>query len=502
MARRRRSAAPATATVTCLSGEIHRGKLGNGSAGKVVVPGPAWPRPRRLGVTLALALVAFLCQLPAGEARAANGPWQVSAFPLAAGAGDQVSPSVDGSRVAFVDGGAAAGERLLVRDALDPAFQQLVYLGEVAAGPEIDGGAVAWQDAEGGVCHWLPGTGLDKCITTGPAARLAFSGVVALTGEEDGGSVIRRVHFVSGLTRKLDSHALTAMRYDPDIEGDTAVWVRMRGYGSSYYEPLLVSYDIADNSWRYLTAVGGGKADDGSSVYQRRRPVIDGDRVFYQQRRNQPGSDWDIYEAVPDTYGVPLVERPGDQVAATADGRFLVYQDDRGGDWDLYLYDLEAGIEQPLCTAPGNQVSPSVSSSGVVAWQDDRGGDWDVYAAVLSPPADAGALPRLTLSLESVCWDDFASYLARTLTVGYRVDDIGAGPAAAAQVESVVTGPAAVLFLDDLPLPLGDIGPGESASFDLHFQVPAGVARFQTRLAATCAAPGGGRASFPEHPPA
>ncbi|NKE71961.1 IPT/TIG domain-containing protein [Candidatus Manganitrophus noduliformans] len=74
-----------------------------------------------------------------------------------------------------------------------------------------------------------------------------------------------------------------------------------------------------------------------------------------------------------------------------AGGAVLVWQDDRGGDWDLYAQRINrngsvrwsaAGVAVSI--AANTQGAPQLVSDGtggaIVVWQDDRDGAWDVYA--------------------------------------------------------------------------------------------------------------------------
>jgi len=52
-------------------------------------------------------------------------------------------------------------------------------------------------------------------------------------------------------------------------------------------------------------------------------------------------------------------------------GRWVVWQDRRNGDWDIYALDLTSGREFPVCVAPGDQVAPRVDGK-IAVWQDGR----------------------------------------------------------------------------------------------------------------------------------
>lgn len=63
------------------------------------------------------------------------------------------------------------------------------------------------------------------------------------------------------------------------------------------------------------------------------------------------------------------------------DGIHIVYQDNRSGDWNIYMFTLQGTItpETQITTNPANQTNPRISGDTVV-YQDDRNGNWDIYA--------------------------------------------------------------------------------------------------------------------------
>ena len=63
-------------------------------------------------------------------------------------------------------------------------------------------------------------------------------------------------------------------------------------------------------------------------------------------------------------------------------GSTVVWQDNRGGDWDIYRYNLIAGKTFPVVIAAHNQTEPDIYAD-VVVWTDDRGADKDIYATTL-----------------------------------------------------------------------------------------------------------------------
>ncbi|MHB8792042.1 MAG: hypothetical protein ACYC6O_01700 [Thermoleophilia bacterium] len=337
-------------------------------------------------------------------------------IPVAQGSGDQVSPAVDGGTAVYNDLGRSTQGWVVRKDIFSGDTADIGTAG-VTAGPDIDSGAVAWQDSNNKVCRRPLAGGDDKCVTISAASSLSLSGNKAITGHNNS-STIRLVDFETASSKILDSHNSSGYRYGPDIDGDKTVWVRLRGYAGRYYEPVLYTYDLETRLSEYMSRLGGGVNATGASRFGRSHPTVSGKRVLYQQMENDAGQDWDICEAISETFGFMVVDAPGDQVNPSLSGDLVVYQDNRTGhpdetgqwtgEWDIYMKDLASGIEQPVCTAPGDQKNPVIKGNMVV-WQDNRDGDWDVYAAVLSPAAeDASLLEQYSPSLVLHHNEDFA----------------------------------------------------------------------------------------------
>jgi hypothetical protein len=120
--------------------------------------------------------------------------------------------------------------------------------------------------------------------------------------------------------------------------------------------------------------------------------------VVWQDAR---GGTWDVYGTRLNRLGVPLdgegfavcseSRGQGDPAVAFGGGLYMVvWQDSRSGGWDIYgarvspsgvVLDTE-GLA--ISTSSGAQRHPSVAYDGVdfvVVWEDSRNGDWDIYSA-------------------------------------------------------------------------------------------------------------------------
>ena len=67
-----------------------------------------------------------------------------------------------------------------------------------------------------------------------------------------------------------------------------------------------------------------------------------------------------------------------EQEQPAIDGHVVAWADNRSGNYDIFMYDLETGLEKWVCINPFFQITPAVSGERIV-WQDMRSGNADVY---------------------------------------------------------------------------------------------------------------------------
>jgi beta propeller repeat protein len=132
-----------------------------------------------------------------------------------------------------------------------------------------------------------------------------------------------------------------------------------------------------------------------------RDPAVSGSWVVYEDDRN---GNWDIYaydaSAQPappaEPVEVALTTGPADQVDPAIYGTTVVYADNTNGNWDICAYDLATGVERRFISNTSQQIEPSIEGSKVV-FADNRNGNWDIYCYDLS----TRALKRLTTNTAS-----------------------------------------------------------------------------------------------------
>lgn len=120
-------------------------------------------------------------------------------------------------------------------------------------------------------------------------------------------------------------------------------------------------------------------------------------------RQFAPAADWFVFgwcQAVSDSdlfaadYTAPgttdtLSVSTGEQILGGADGRIFAWSDNRAGNWDVRV-SAYGGAELVVTSGPSFQGDPAISS-GTIVFEDDRLGDFDIYVAQLTGVPATGA---------------------------------------------------------------------------------------------------------------
>jgi hypothetical protein len=178
-------------------------------------------------------------------------------------------------------------------------------------------------------------------------------------------------------------------------------------------------------------------------------------------------------------------------------------------DWSAGVYD---GLNQARAYEAAFRVLGNKPWLAGVFWWDwmvgeNTGGSGNTDYTIINKPAEdvvkswyalgLAQAPAIGATVNSVGWRSYADYQARNLSVDYKIDNIGSGPANDVTLtDSRAT--AGVQTLTTLPVNLGSLDPGNGSAMTVTYKVPPGVASFRAFIDITFLDVSGNRHHFPE----
>jgi TolB protein len=116
-----------------------------------------------------------------------------------------------------------------------------------------------------------------------------------------------------------------------------------------------------------------------SNSASQENPDVYGGIIVWQDNRN---GNWDIYMYAPRLNmwdpEIQITTDPANQMNPRIFQKTIVYESFQNGNWDIYLYNITSGVETQITANPYAQMSPKIDGDYIV-WEDNRNGKWDVY---------------------------------------------------------------------------------------------------------------------------
>lgn len=113
-----------------------------------------------------------------------------------------------------------------------------------------------------------------------------------------------------------------------------------------------------------------------NNPYWQRNPSISNNFVVYEDFRN---SNFDIYMYdLSKNQEKRITTNSADQRNPDIYGNYIVWEDYRNGKSDVYMYDISTQTEKQITSDPTSQTKPVIDGMRVV-WEDQRNNNWDIY---------------------------------------------------------------------------------------------------------------------------
>ncbi|WP_292389780.1 PKD domain-containing protein [Methanosarcina sp. UBA5] len=185
----------------------------------------------------------------------------------------------------------------------------------------------------------------------------------------------------------------------PAIYGDKVVWMDW-GRGDEDVSNIYM-YDLSTSTETRLTTSG--------MAYN---PDIYGNRIVWEEER---GDNYDIYMYDLSTSTETQITNNGsDQLNPVIYGDRIVWEDWRNDDSglisDIYMYNLSTKKETQITNSTSNSRYPAIYGNRIV-WENDRNGNWDIYVYDLATrqqthTTETSAQYRPNIYGDKIVWED------------------------------------------------------------------------------------------------
>lgn len=289
--------------------------------------------------------------------------------------GDQYDPAISGNLVVFTDYRAADTD-VWYHDlatgverpvSTAPGYQELT---------DVSGGLIVYTDystSDVFVFDTADGTSRNLSASSGSNSidPAVSQGLVAWTDDRDGNSEIYARNLASGEERRVTTSPEADEK--PAVGGKVIAWQRCSAAGSCD----IWSYDWATGTTTQVTATADG---------DERHPDVSGSALVYQGMR---GGEQDVYRYDLAARAEARLDLAGAQVNPNVSGDFVAFEDLSEGIYHIKLWHLPTGTVFQVTRGTSGQYLNDIDGNRVV-YTDDRAGQLDIYlytfTATFPPP--------------------------------------------------------------------------------------------------------------------
>ncbi|HWQ67792.1 MAG TPA: PKD domain-containing protein [Methanospirillum sp.] len=242
--------------------------------------------------------------------------------------------------------------------------------------PDISGGIVVWDDTRNGdadiYSYNIPMNKEDVVSrSTSNKFNPAISNDIAAF-EDYGSDDVRDIAFkkVGSTANPVFINPNSQDKANPDVDGD---WIAYQQLDDGREDWNIYLYNIKTQQTIQVTR------DISTQI----NPRISGDLVAWEDNRN---GKWDIfmYNLKKDLTTAVTFDDVDDRSPSISGSIIVWTRIAQDGTSDIYMVNLQIPKTYIVSAGPGNQINPDICIDKVV-WQDDRFGGWDVFLYTLKP---------------------------------------------------------------------------------------------------------------------
>ncbi|HWQ63398.1 MAG TPA: PKD domain-containing protein [Methanospirillum sp.] len=242
--------------------------------------------------------------------------------------------------------------------------------------PDISDGKIVWDDTRSGnsdIYSYDISSGKEEVVysSTSNKFRPAISnGLVAF--EDYNGHDNRDIGFIkAGSTGKpvyIDQNQMD--KANPDVDGD---WIVYQQLDDGKEDWNIYAYNVKTEQLVQVTR----------DPATQQKPRISGDLVVWEDNRS---GKWDIfmYNLKKDLTTAITYDDVDDHDPSVSGSNVVWSRVEQNGVSHIYMVNLQIPATYVVSPGPGNQIKPDIYVDKV-AWQDDRLGNWDIFLYTLKP---------------------------------------------------------------------------------------------------------------------
>ena len=242
--------------------------------------------------------------------------------------------------------------------------------------PDISGGKIVWDDSRNGcadIYSYDIASGKEDVVYSSSSNKFHPAISNDLVAFEDYGTDdIRDIGYkkAGATTNPIYIEPNSMDKANPDVDGD---WIVYQQLDDGREDWNIYAYNIGTQQLIQVTR----------DPATQQLPRISGDLIVWEDNRN---GKWDIfmYNIKKDLTTAVTYDDVDDREPSISGSNIVWTRYEQDGTSDIYMVNLQVPTTYIVSSGPGNQVSPDIYADRVV-WQDDRFGNWDIFLYTLEP---------------------------------------------------------------------------------------------------------------------